>query len=309
MPKRRLANHDKSHQGTDIQRKGIKDIAINNTFLRRCLTLLALKTTARFYSPDGVVIPISKHCIVKHGPMVDLTEAATMKFVAEHTSIPVPKVYCSFNHKKCAYIVMERIQEQVLPLVWGKMPAESRANVVKQLKHMFEELRAQKTPVGTEVESCVGGSLRDARLPRSRPRFGPFKTIQEFHLWLRDGLKSSEVANPIFDKQDWKEIKDMADHQDGIWPSPVFTHGDLNPYNILIRGENVVGIIDWEFSGWYPPYWEYTSGSYGRFLDTDWQGTLEKFIDPYPAELQMETTRQKWRGIADYAPTLVLIDV
>lgn len=48
----------------------------------------------------------------------------------------------------------------------------------------------------------------------------------------------------------------MAEKQDGPWPLPVFTHADLNPFNILLRGDKVVGIIDWEFAGWYLHYWD-----------------------------------------------------
>jgi hypothetical protein len=51
---------------------------------------------------------------------------------------------------------------------------------------------------------------------------------------------------------------------------PVFTHGDLQQKNILVRkvpcsgkGEETrfkyeIAILDWEFAGWYPSYWEYS---------------------------------------------------
>jgi RIO-like serine/threonine protein kinase len=36
----------------------------------------------------------------------------------------------------------------------------------------------------------------------------------------------------------------MAMEQDGPRPALVFTHFDLSPFNILIREDQVVGIID-----------------------------------------------------------------
>ncbi|KAK6856449.1 hypothetical protein PG995_006636 [Apiospora arundinis] len=60
-------------------------------------------------------------------------------------------------------------------------------------------------------------------------------------------------------EQDWTDLREMAALQNGPWPALVFTHGDLNPSNIFVRGDEVVGIIDWETAGWYPDYWEYTS--------------------------------------------------
>jgi len=39
----------------------------------------------------------------------------------------------------------------------------------------------------------------------------------------------------------------------------VFTHGDLNPWNILVHDGHVSAILDWETAGWYPEYWEFTT--------------------------------------------------
>lgn len=280
---------------SSTQHEGTEHLAINNTFIRRSLALLALKTTARFYAWMGFCIPISKKKIIKTGPFVHLIEAATTKFVAENTSIPVPKIHCSFVYRNRAYIVMERIQGDELPTAWKKLSEGSRQKVFDQLKRMLRELRALEPPSGTGVESCTGGSLRDSRIPRSCPRFGPFKTIQEFHLWLREDLQPSKVEGREND-QDWQDIRDMAAKQDGPWPPPVFTHSDLNPFNILVRGDQVVGIIDWELSGWYPNYWEYTSAWLSSVTRTEWRGSIDKFLNPFPQELKMEATRQKWWG-------------
>ncbi|KAM5441717.1 hypothetical protein MferCBS31731_003399 [Microsporum ferrugineum] len=279
--------------GTD--HKGSEDLAIKPTFIRRLLTLLALKTTARFFTRDGVCIPISKHKIVKTGSWVHLTEAATMKFVAENTSIPVPKVHCAFVHKNRAYIVMERVRGVCLAAVVGKCSEESRRSLFAQLKDMLQELRALKPPPNTGVESFAGGSLYDSRISHCLPRFGPFKTIQEFHLWLRNGFQPTGES-PLIDPQEWEDVKTMAKMQDGPWPAPVFTHGDLNPSNIFVQGDKVVGIIDWEFSGWYPSYWEYTSAWNCMLTDTEWQGMIGNFLDPYPDQVKMEKTRQMWWG-------------
>lgn len=279
---------------TPTQHEGTEHLAINNTVFRRFLTLLALKTTARFYRYNGPCIPISKHLIVKASPFVHLTEAATLRFIAENTSVPVPRVHCAFVHRNRAYIVMERLQGDTFAKAWRTLTDADRESIFAQLQRMLQEMR-KLPPPGTGVESCVGGSLRDSRISRSRPRFGPFKTIQDFHLWLREDLRPEEHPNRK-DDQDWKEIKEMVAMQDGPWPPPVFTHGDLNPFNILVRDDQVLGIIDWEFAGWYPSYWEYTSVWHGNRIRQGWQDVIPKFLDPWPDELRMETIRQKWWG-------------
>jgi aminoglycoside phosphotransferase len=105
----------------------------------------------------GFCILISKNKIIKTGPYVHLIEAATTKFVAENTSIPMPKIYCSFVHKNHAYIVMERIQGDEISTAWKKLSEESRQKVFDQLKRMLRELHALEPLSGTRVESCTGG--------------------------------------------------------------------------------------------------------------------------------------------------------
>lgn len=152
-------------------------------------------------------------------------------------------MYCSFVHKNRAFILIERIRGHPLAKVWKTLLDGDRESIFTQLRDMIRELRALQPPPGTGIESSGGGSLRDSRIARSRPRFGSFKTIQDFHLWLREHLRPEEHANRQ-DDQDWKDIKEMVAKQDGLWPPPVFTHGDLNPFNILVYGNRVVSIID-----------------------------------------------------------------
>ena len=285
-----LDNMSTQHLDTD-------HLAICNTPLRRFLTLLALKTTARLYRRDWPCFPISKHLIVKTSPFVHLTEAATLQYIAANTSIPVPRVHCAFVHKNRAYIVMERIQGVSFAEAWPSLSAAQLATCFKQLRAMLDELRALPHPPDVGIQSCTGGSLRDSRIPRSCPRFGPFANAQTFHLWLRHGLRPEE--HPERDNpgdQDWQDIKTMAARQDGRWPEPVFTHGDLGPFNVLVHAGQVVGIIDWEFAGWYPTYWEYTAAWYGNRTRQAWQDVLTEFLDAYPEDLEMEITRQKWWG-------------
>ena len=98
---------------TATQHDGLDHFAVNDTLLHRLLVRIALKTTARFSNPNGPCVPMSKHIIVKTGPFVHLTEAATMRFVVANTSIPVPAVHCSFIDNNRAFIVMERVQGSV----------------------------------------------------------------------------------------------------------------------------------------------------------------------------------------------------
>lgn len=305
--------------GRATQHQGTQHLAVNATWTRRALTRLALQTTARlFYRRQGPCVPVSGSVLVKSGPSVHLTEAATILFVAANTSVPVPRIYSAFVHDDECHIVMERIQGVPIAHALATATDEARGRLLQQLRCMIQELRALLPPshgtttgtttttttttASTRVESCVGGSLRDSRIPRSRPRFGPFDTVHAFHRWLREDLRLEEVitsqqSQSQSQSQNAEDLKDMIGAQDGPWPTgTVFTHGDLNPFNILVRGDRVVGIVDWEFAGWYPAYWEYTSAWCGNVVRPSWQDLLPQFLDTFPEELKMEITRQRFWG-------------
>ncbi|KJZ80126.1 hypothetical protein HIM_00840 [Hirsutella minnesotensis 3608] len=279
------------------QHQGSHQQAIKDTFVRRFLTLIALRTIGRLRARDGPCTIISKHLVIKTSDFVHLTEASTLKFIAAKTKIPVPRVHSAFVHGNKAYIVMERIQGQTLADAWRTLSGSQLDSIFLQLRDLLQELRQLAPPPGTGVESCVGGSLRDSRNPRSAPRFGPFKSIHDFHVWLRDGFNSDREKPDRLDDGDWDGIKKMAALQDSPWQPPVFTHGDLNPFNIMVRGDRVTGIIDWESAGWYPSYWEYTAAWLGNLTRGEWQRTIAKFLDPCPnVVLEMEKTRSRWWG-------------
>jgi len=73
----------------------------------------------------------------------------------------------------------------------------------------------------------------------------------------------------------------------------VFTHGDLQPKNIIVQktggsGEGKTGlkvvIIDWETSGWYPYYWEFCNSMISARLRPDWLEVVQHVLAPYAQE-------------------------
>ena len=78
---------------------------------------------------------------------------------------------------------------------------------------------------------------------------------------------------------------------------PIVTHGDLSSFNILVRGDRVVGIIDWETAG-YPSYWEYSMAWWLFHPDNEfWRWETDRFLDPImPQELEMEKMRIRYFG-------------
>lgn len=304
------AGKDEEALAADLER--VERLGVNDTRYWQLLTitLLKLRLTSRRFA-YALKLPrkllprrqvghghvLSRHLIVKTGGDVRLTEAATMMYVADKTNIPVPKVLSAFVRKGAVYIVMERIQGQVFDIAWRHASEQARASLLEQLRALVDELRALPPPADFVIGSCTGGALQDFRQRRAKPpvQFGPFQTIPKFHSWLRNGLKQGEPVN--VEEEELDDFKEMLVRQDSPWPPSVFTHGDLNPTNIIVRDNKIVGIIDWEMSGWYPHYWEYTSLKIASFLVNQfWDRTIDKFLNPFPDDLKMERIRFYWWG-------------
>lgn len=274
---------------TDVETKAPPTTRSTATWARRFGTLAAIAFLKRFRPRKGSVLVLSRHLCVKYGDRVDLSEASAMYFIAQHTSIPVPKIYCSFTHRDKTYIVMEYIDGEMLARGWVSRSDQSKANIHSQLQKFIHEMR-RIVPPGPGVANVDGGSLFDPRISVPTWRFGPFTCIQAFHEFLHDGLRPSPTMPPA--------VNDLITQHDGPQWSllPTFTHGDLSSLNILAKGDEVVGIVDWETAGWFPSYWEYTTACQVNPRNPFWADEIDKFLDPFPAEQAMEMIRQEYFG-------------
>lgn len=255
--------------------------------LQRHLLLLVIRLVGHFRGRTGSVLMLSKHLCIKYGQRTNLVEAQTMLFVARNTTLPVPKVHCAFVHKGCTYILMERINGQPLGKSWVQRSPASKLMILECLKKLVSQMRCLHTD-NNRIRSVTGGSLYDPRMPTTAGRFGPFENVQQFHCHLRHGIQAHSNHDADVTKLIILHSRD--------WDAPTFTHGDLSSLNILVRGDDVVGIIDWETAGWYPSYWEYTTACQVNPQNSFWRDEIDKFLVPMPEALAMEHLRQKYFG-------------
>jgi aminoglycoside phosphotransferase len=266
----------------------VRSRPINDTTFRRYLTLLAIKLPKPFRTRSGTVLFLSDRLRVKYSSNTSLSEAATMQFIAKHTSIPVPRVYCAFAQQNQTCIVMERLHGQPVEARWFQRSEESKAKILGHLREMVEEMRHITPPADVGVANVDGGPLYDPRLLGPSNRFGPFVSISKFHHHLRGGLAPHPEHKP--------EISKLISWQDEFESPLVFTHGDLSSLNILASGDNITGIIDWETAGWYPSYWEYSTAWNVNPQNEFWRDEVDKFLKSFPGDLEMEKVRLQYFG-------------
>lgn len=179
-------------------------------------------------------------------------EIVALRFVKAYTTIPVPEVISSDWDR----VTLEYIEGQTLQQAWPVLTPSQRSDIMTQLSGYIAQMRALS---GLYIGRLDGQS---AVVPSVMTRLGgPFRTMSDFHDWLANPTRR-QIAQSVY----WHQITTQLGADYPI----VFTHGDIAARNIMIRDGRIVAILDWEFAGWYPEYWEYVFAMRG--LDNvDWE--------------------------------------
>ncbi|KAH8840804.1 hypothetical protein MCOR27_003888 [Pyricularia oryzae] len=268
-------------------------------------------------SRESEVYLLDQSTIIKMGDEMLLHEASVLQFVAENTSVPVPRVL-GFGRVPgtCdqAYMFMDRIAGDALSDVWDELDAAARSDIAWQLRDMYRDLRAHKhnsvcgilvrEEARQAVDAATGNSdVQDNGAPavaaRTRTVYdqagctdnffgypvGPFDSEPDFvnelaHVMMcRGGPECLDVV-PM--------LEDLAASRRPHPKNTYLTHGQLNPKNILIRDGRVVGLLDWSESGFYPEWWEYVKAHFDGGAESFVGSGAVSYIlgEDYPAELE-----------------------
>ncbi|KAK3292533.1 kinase-like domain-containing protein [Chaetomium fimeti] len=206
------------------------------------------------------------------------SEVEALRFVAGHTSIPVPRVYDVGER----HFTMDFIPGETVKQAWDRtLSAEDRALVARQLRDYITQLRAVKSPDGS-ICSFGGREVIDNRW--TPVKGGPFADEAAYNEFLVSGLREQAAVREMVRAQ----LRLRADHE------IVLTHGRLDATNIIVQpGVGVVGIVGWEDAGYYPEYFELVviiggvrCGYYGELLNI--------FPQRYDAEFAVEQVITQW---------------
>ncbi|KAK3905578.1 kinase-like domain-containing protein [Staphylotrichum tortipilum] len=227
-----------------------------------------------------IVLPFGK--ILKFDAPAN--EIAAMEFVRVNTTIPVPKILAIYDRQPSgtAHILMTQLPGIPLDTALPTLTPSQLTSIARQLASFITQLRALPPSQGPNGALHIGGTAPstpgyDHRLG-SQP-WGPFPSFSAFHTFLRFG-------EPL---ADWEPAVAAVHARDyGVR----FAHADLAPRNVLVdpREGRVTGVVDWEFAGWYPEYWEYTKMFYGgvRPGQEGWFEAVRGEVEEYEEERRAE---------------------
>jgi serine/threonine protein kinase len=198
--------------------------------------------------PGGAtVVDIGDERVVKYGVRVSDVEVASAQLVRDKTSVPVPRILHFLpSDRGINYLVMEKLPGQRLSEILNSMDEATRSRIADQLKDYLTQL-SQLDKLGRW--SFVGRECYDGGM-----FFWPDRCKAKSLKDIVDYIAIKAKSSPPFYA---KPIPDLLSSLQSRRTS-IFSHGDLVPENILVDQDgNITGIIDWEFAGWYPHFWNW----------------------------------------------------
>ncbi|KAF5369710.1 hypothetical protein D9615_010179 [Tricholomella constricta] len=230
-------------------------------------------------------VSLGRWLFIKTTTLLAKEEIMATRFVASHTSIPVPRVWMSFRWQWTHYIVMNRVDGIQLSDVWLTLSDDSKAIIAEQIRGYFSQLHNIPPPpeVGTRICSVAGGPIADFRLRFIDGETGPFRDEEHMNMRLRQCLSLSQFPDVVKAAHSRKHPR-------------VFTHNDLTPRNIMVDPVTgkITALVDWGCAGWFPTHWEYCKAM--NFCNDmtddgkDFRKWISKMLPVYELESEADRT-------------------
>jgi len=175
------------------------------------------------------------------------TEVEALRVVRANTSVPVPAVlFYDATKSQCdfSYVFMEKMDGENLNSLSSNLSAAQSRQILLQLGAFNRQING--------IEHDTFGSL-----VRANQRYGDWRTA--FTTMCLDVLEDGKDAGaklPISYDTIWDTVDSYAYACDDV-KRPKLVHWDLWSGNVLIQGERITGILDFERSIYADPLMEY----------------------------------------------------
>ncbi|OQE04996.1 hypothetical protein PENVUL_c028G09427 [Penicillium vulpinum] len=164
--------------------------------------------------------------------------------------------------------------------VFHRLSYSERKQLSTDLKNALSQLLSIPNQTFHLFSNSHGGPLFDYRFPSGV--CGPFHHISDFNSFLVHKHVLNETK------------KDIAAVHARQYRS-IFTHADLQPRNIIIDEGRLSGIVDWECTGFYPEYWDFTKFFYTVRATWEIQFVIFEAFAGEEYEEELGAERLLWR--------------
>ncbi|KAM5347379.1 hypothetical protein ACJ41O_010384 [Fusarium nematophilum] len=211
-------------------------------------------------------------------------EYGALQLLRRQTHIPVPRPLDLVSSSQESYLLTSTLAGIRLGTCIDTLSDAEVKILVQDLQNCLGELRAIPKAVAPKfaITNVLGHACHDYRINAA----------------LDYDEDQGDFVGPIASEEDFSEIL-RTDPLPGVSHHSghriVFTHADLNMRNVLVHNGRLSGIVDWENSGWYPEYWDYTKAHCITRLRRRWLRIVDDVFKEYgDFESELAIERQLW---------------
>lgn len=210
-----------------------------------------------YFRPDlseAGVFSLPFNLVLKFSPHAREAEGAAMS-LARTMGIPAPRFISYGEHSpntrsREGSILMTRIPGKTLKSVIASLSPDELHTIMQELAGILERMRSYSNPWGTRVCGVDGKDIYGGRVPGRH-----ISACDDERSFYATPLQAAQARD-----EEGRAMLETAKKMPTLFPHDiVFTHGDLWDHNIMVNQGHITGIVDWEWAGWLPEYWEYTS--------------------------------------------------
>ncbi|KAH9487213.1 hypothetical protein JR316_0001282 [Psilocybe cubensis] len=204
-------------------------------------------------------------------------------FIRAYTNIPVPQP--RYRHLKEAFIT-DFIPGRMLLECWDSLTKFQQFRIACTLRRYVSQLRSitSERPGSIEHGHVNGALFSDPSIWN-----GPFRDVEIFRNWVKhiayydrvnlvEGFRSDYPNEPPPPAPPMPPIPDDTD-----WKLSL-AHCDISLSNVILSEDGVLWLIDWAYTGFYPPWLE--SHAMKRYTEApdSWKQWIS-FITDFPSNV------------------------
>lgn len=199
--------------------------------------------SAVFQVSQGIIVKITDEGAAS-------TELGSLRYLQNHLpTFPAPRPHGLIQMGHFCLLFTTFVPGLDLERAWPHLDDIQKKSISVQVDSLLAQLRLLSKPSNLPLGGVQGEGCKDARRGL-RVSTEPIVDVKQFQDFIFAGSNSASLLYIQL-------LRDLVQTSTRC----VFTHGDIRPANIMVKQADdetweVIAIIDWETSGFYPEYWE-----------------------------------------------------
>ncbi|KAI0861793.1 hypothetical protein F4860DRAFT_475081 [Xylaria cubensis] len=193
----------------------------------------------------------------------ELHDAMLAIELARSINVRTPRVRRTVQVEDFYECIFDRVQGVNLMDAWIDLGWISTIRLGFQLRWMIQNMRSQRSPTAGSLGTGIVRTFWMEDMYGIPLRASSYTIMSLVNFWYNAGSFTKES------KKTKEQHQTTCEGPLKLSQPLVFTHHDLAPRNLMIDSAGDLNIVDWDFAGWYPPFFEH-AGMYNFWPQKNW---------------------------------------